>query len=64
MSDEQTFLTLPSMVRQAMERSAGFNGVEALTREKPVPFIAVTREDWQLIRDHMIDMQERINERV
>ena len=62
MSDQQTFLTLPSLVRQAMERAAGVNGTEALTRERPVPFVAVTPTDWHTIRDYMIEMQERLND--
>lgn len=62
MSDADTFLSLPSLLRQAMERSAGANGLEALTREKPVPYVIVSPEDWRTIRDFLIDMQETIVE--
>ena len=61
MSDEQTFMELPSLMRQAMERSAGFSGIEAINREKPVPYVVVTKEDWVTIRDHIIAMQESID---
>lgn len=61
MSDKDTFMTLPSLVRQALERSAGENGNSIPADAYGV--ITVNNCDWLIIRDALIDLQEAFNER-
>jgi len=61
MSDATDFLALPALVRGARERSAGANGLEAVTRDKPAPIVMVAADDWQIIRQHLLEQQRRLN---
>lgn len=58
MTQNTEFLALPSIVRQALERAAGKNGIEAVNREKPVPVVMVTAEDWRIIHEHLLFLQD------
>lgn len=59
MSDKETFMTLPSLVRQALERNGGEAGAEVEADAFGV--INVNKCDWLIIRDHLIDLQDMVN---
>lgn len=52
MTDYADFMTLPSLVRQAIERSAGQQGLDAHGKS-----VVVTNEDWFTIRNYLVELQ-------
>jgi hypothetical protein len=61
MSDKSTFMTLPSLVRQALENTAGECGRDIPS--DPYSVITVNNCDWLIIRDHLISLQDQLNDR-
>lgn len=58
MTERDTFMTLPSLVRQALERSAGDNG-NSIPAD-PYGAITVNNLDFLLIRDYLLELQDKV----
>jgi hypothetical protein len=59
MSDRDTFMTLPSLVRQALERTGGENGNNVPA--DPYAVLTVSNVDWLIVRDYLIDLRDLVN---